>query len=229
MNELDKWIENDYNPFILFNENGRIISLNKEAEYFLSNTSIKEIFNLTKTYASISYGFKTTLLDMDFNAYRIYGFTIGYEDDKTIGIKLYKYSPPTFKEPKGEKVNIYALLDLCTSAISTQKEINFIRDFDPTLPNLLLHVKDFTKLITNSYQHFIQSQSITTKLALKTGEYIKFNSKKYPIFTIKISANTKSSLNTHEIKTLSSNLGCTVNFSPTSILITSPLVQCEEK
>lgn len=228
MRELDSWVENDYNPFILFNENGYIESLNKEAEYFLSKTSTKEIFNLAKTYASISYGFKTTLLDIDFSPYKIYGFTVGYEDDHTIGIKLYKCTPQTFKKPKGEKVNIYALLDLCKSAILTQKKIDFTRDFDPTLPNLLLHVGDFTKLITNSYHYFINSQEIVTKLSLKTGEYIKFNSQKYPIFTIEIIGDTIDNSYTQEIKNISATLGCMVNFTKTSIIITSALVECKD-
>ena len=40
----EDWIENDYNPFILFNANGKIISLNSEAQYLLGAIDIKTIY-----------------------------------------------------------------------------------------------------------------------------------------------------------------------------------------
>lgn len=226
MYNVEKWIENDYNPFILFGENGRVISLNNEAQYFLGKVSTKEIFEIAKIYASINYGYKTTLMDMEFNSYRVFGFTIGYEDDKNIGIRLYKCQPRAFTKPNtdGEEVNIYSILDLCTSAVSTQRKIEFKKDFDPTLPNIFLHVNNFTKLITKCYQAYSKSKSISTRLYLQIGEYIKFNDKKYPIFTIEISGDAQEYINEKDMQNLALSQGSIADFKKNSIHISSPLI-----
>lgn len=224
MQKLENWIEYDYNPSILFDANAKIISLNKEAQYLLGVVSAKEIFQIAKSYANITYGYKTTMLDVQFGVYRFYGFTVGYEDEDEIYIKLYKEAPQKFKKIDGEKVNLYELLDLCMSVTLTQKDIKFTKEFDPTLPNVMLPVKEFTKLLTKSYQQLIKSDKITTKLSLRTGEYIKFESKKYPIFNIHLISNVNNVQKNEDIKSLGLSLGCNVVFEKNSILITSPLI-----
>ena len=42
--KFDVWVQKDINPFIVFNEKGKIKYLNDEAEYFLSFVNEKEIF-----------------------------------------------------------------------------------------------------------------------------------------------------------------------------------------
>ena len=60
-----QWLEYDYNPFILFDANGKIISLNAEAQFLLGNASAQELFKLCTSYASVSFGFKTTFLELE--------------------------------------------------------------------------------------------------------------------------------------------------------------------
>lgn len=38
----EAWIEHDYNPFIVFDSNGKIISLNQEAQYLLGEVAHKK-------------------------------------------------------------------------------------------------------------------------------------------------------------------------------------------
>ena len=226
MSFLEQWVEHDYNPFIVFDSNGKVTSLNQEAQYLLGEVTPKEIFDIAGAYANITYGFKTTILDLEFGAYKFYAITVGYQDEHQIGIKLYKYATQKFTtiEEYGEPVNIYALLDLCISASSTFGSAVFRKEFDPTFPDLRLKIDGFTKLLNKTYQSYKMSSKITTKLALKTGEYIRFNQKKYPIFVITIEAEERDKTHESEIETIAQNINCLARFKAEQTIITSPLI-----
>jgi len=226
MNTCEAWIEHDYNPFIMFNENGRIISLNQEAQYLLGEVTNKEIFTLTKDYASHSYGFKTTALDISFGSYKFYAITVGYDNEKEIGIKLYKVAAKKFTniEEYGNTVNIYTLLDLCISASSTRSNAKFTKEFDPTFPDIRLKISDFTKLLDKIYQSYKNSQNITTKLSLATGEYIKFDGKKYPIFTIKIKSENRDASFEKGIEDIAIKSNAIVRFQKNDTIVSSAMV-----
>ena len=55
-----QWLEYDYNPFILFDSNAKVISLNSEAQFLLGAASTSELFELASSYSNITFGFKTT-------------------------------------------------------------------------------------------------------------------------------------------------------------------------
>lgn len=226
MTFLEQWVDNDYNPFILFNTNGKILSLNQEAQFLLGEVSERELFELVTNYANITYGFKTTLQDIEFGMYKIFGFTIGYENENSIGIKLYKYPQQTFDEPKphGNKTNIYAILDLCISATATTHDIEFTKKFDPSFPTIFLDVENFTKLLTKTYASYHNSRTISTTLKLKTGEYIRYKNKKYPIFTIEIEGEKKERDFEHSITNFSKKTGSIVKFFRQKTLIDTPLI-----
>ena len=137
-----QWLEYDFNPFILFNKEGKIISLNSEAQFLLSSATSKELFDIALAYASVSFGFKTTFLNLEFGRYKFFGITVGYIDEEEIGLKLYR--TPTLNvsvidEPTSkELINIYSVIELCISSNSIDNEINFIKDFDPAIPDIIL-------------------------------------------------------------------------------------------
>lgn len=228
MQTCEAWIENDYNPFITFGEDGRIKSLNNEAQYLLGEVETSEIFKLTETYASHSYGFKTTIIDLVFGSYKFYGITVGYLDEKEIGIKLYKVATKRFSYVKenDENVNLYALIELCISAASTRCEAKFIKDFDPTFPDIRLKINNFTKLLDKIYQSHKSATKIKTKLSLVTGEYIIFEDKKYPIFSIKIESDEKDSKLNSDIEDIALKSNSIVKFYKHSTIINSAMVLC---
>ncbi|MBE0492214.1 MAG: hypothetical protein IBX44_08165 [Sulfurospirillum sp.] len=220
------WIEYDYNPFIVFDADRKIISLNKEAQYLTAHASIKEIYELVQTYASHTYGFKTSIIDLNFGSFKFYAITVGYNDENQIGIKLYKVPTKKFTsmQEHGEMLNIYALLDLCISVAATRCDAKFVKEFDPTLPDIRIKIDSFTKLLDKIYQSYATKDSITTKLSLVTGEYIRYNDKKYPIFAITIKARFRdaSMQKTIEENALKSN--CAITMENEATIITSALV-----
>lgn len=226
MTFAEEWIEHDYNPFIVFDNNGKIISLNQEAQYLLGEVNHKKIFDIAQTYANITYGFKTTIIDIAFGSYKFYAITVGYTDESSIGIKLYKSATKKFAnvEEYGESVNVYALLDLCISASSTSSTIKFKKEFDPTFPEIRLKIENFMKLLTKVYQSHLGAPTITTRLALITGEYIRFNGKKYPIFSISIKSDNIDRNYEKSIEEIATKSNCTIHFENNETIINAALV-----
>jgi len=187
-----QWIENDFNPFVLFDANGKIESLNTEAQYLFGATTQEAIFKLATAYASPTFGFKTTFIDLEFKTYKFFGINVGYINDEYIGISLYRM--PCFKfqknRPSGNLVNIYTLIDLCISSNSIGSSTEFTKDIDPSIPEIRLYEKRFIKLLNKIYAALKHNSRVITKLYLCIGEHIRFDDKKYPIFSIEILADT---------------------------------------
>ena len=218
-----QWIEYDYNPYILFNSNGKIISLNSEAQFLLGVAKTSEIFELASSYANITYGFKTTFLELNLGRYKFFGLTVGYESDEEIGIKLYQM--PSFNankpKPTGELTNIYTLVDLCISAKSINSTIHFIKDFDPTIPEILINSNEFIKLLNKIYTCFSDNKEIHTKIYFRVGEHIKFEDKKYSLFSVEISAKNQKKM--HEFKAFAENSNFIIELND-KITINIPMI-----
>jgi len=197
-----QWLEYDYNPFILFSTDGKVINLNSEAQFLLGSVSTNEIFELATSYANVTFGFKTTFLDLEFKDYKFFAFTVGYEDEEKIGIKLYRVPTNNIAtiKPKGELNNIYTLIDLCISTNSISSKIEFIKDFDPTIPEIVIDSNSFIKLINKIYSSFLSAKTIKTKIFYKIGEHIIYEGKKYGIFSIVISSDRLDSSKIDSIK-----------------------------
>ena len=207
MNFEQQWLEHDYNPFILFNSDGKILSLNSEAQFLLGVAKASEIFELASAYANISYGFKTTFLELSFGRYSFFGLTVGYESDEEIGIKLYQ--KPSFNvnkpKPTGELTNIYTLVDLCISTNSINSDIEFIKDFDPTIPEIMINSNEFIKLLNKIYTCFSDNNTIKTKIYFRVGEHIKFEEKKYSLFSVEVEAKNQKKMDDFKVFSENSN------------------------
>ncbi len=220
-----QWLEYDYNPFILFSSNAKIISLNTEAQFLLGSVSTSELFELATTYSSVSFGFKTTFLELEFGRYKFFGITVGYEDDEQIGIKLYQ--APAFKlknpKPAGELTNIYTLVDLCISTNSIGSKIKFGKEFDPTIPEIVINSNSFIKILSKIYACFKESSEINTKIYYRVGEHIKFEDKKYSIFSIEVSGAILDEKKANELQTLVSNSNFYIDIQ-SKITINIPMI-----
>jgi len=204
MNFEQKLIEHDFNPFVLFSSDGKILSLNEQAQFIVNPFNSKELFELATTYASVSFGFKTTFIDLEFSQQKFFGLTVGYENEQEIGIKLYQ--TPSFKlnnkKPTGELTNIYTLVDLCISTNSINSQVHFLKDFDPTIPEVIVDSNSFIKILNKIYSCFMQNDEISTKIYYRIGEHIKFENKKYSLFSIEISAKNKDLNKINELQNL---------------------------
>ena len=199
-----QWIEYDYNPFVLFNANGKIVSVNSEAQFLLGSTTASELFELAKAYASVSFGFKTTFVELEFGRYKFFGLTVGYENEEQLGIKFYQ--APSFKlntpKPEGKLTNIFTIIDLCISTNSISSDIKYLKNYDPTIPDIIINTNKLIKVLNKIYGCFSENEAITTEVFYRVGEHIKFEDKKYSIFSISISAENINVLESKKLKIL---------------------------
>lgn len=218
-----QWIEYDFNPFILFSANGKILSLNTEAQYLLGAVDASLIYKIATTNANSTFGFKTTFMDLEFGRFKFFGITIGYEDEEQIGIRLYQL--PSFQftkqKPEGNLVNIYALIDLCISSNSIGSTTKYLKELDPSIPEIRLQPELFIKLLNKTYQAFNDNDSVLTRLFFRVGEHIKYEGDKYSLFAIELSAHNMSRKHTSELTRLAeeNNLYCEVRESKITINI----------
>ena len=220
-----QWIEYDYNPFVLFESNGKIKSVNAEAQFLLGAITPDELFNLATTYANVTFGFKTTFIKLEFGRYNFFALTVGYENDDEIGVKLYQ--APSFKlnnpKPTGELTNIYALVDLCISTKSINSDIIFTKEFDPTIPDIVIDSNSFIKIYSKIYSCFMRNKKINTKIYYRIGEHIKFENKKYSIFSIEVSAQEMNTQEVNELEVMASNTNFYLDISK-KITINIPMI-----
>lgn len=220
-----QWLEYDYNPFILFSSSGKIISLNTEAQFLLGSVSKNEIFELATIYANITFGFKTTFIELNFGRYNFFGLTVGYENEEEIGIKLYQ--SPSFKlnkpKPVGELTNIFTLIDLCISTNSINSDIIYTKELDPTIPDIIINVNNIIKVLNKSYLCCSNNETICTKVYFRVGEHINFEDKKYSIFSIEISAVNIDKKRTKELQILVDNSDFYVDIQK-NITINIPMI-----
>ncbi|WP_345986735.1 hypothetical protein WCX49_06310 [Sulfurimonas sp. HSL-1656] len=186
-----QWIEYDFNPYILFSAAGKVLSVNAEGQYLLGAVDRHTLFELATTYASPSFGFKTTFMELEYGRFKIFGIMVGYVNEEEIGIRFFQTPSFQFSRPEieGELVNIYSLIDLCIATNSIGNKSSFQKDLDPTMPETRLNTDQFIRLLNKMYESFGGSEMITTKLAFRIGEYILYEEKKYTFFSLKVSGN----------------------------------------
>ncbi|WP_345971434.1 MULTISPECIES: hypothetical protein [Sulfurimonas] len=186
-----QWIEYDFNPYILFSAGGKVLSVNAEGQYLLGAVDRLTLFELATTYASPSFGFKTTFMELEYGRFKIFGIMVGYVNEEEIGIRFFQTPSFQFSRPEieGELVNIYSLIDLCIATNSIGSKSAFQKDLDPTMPETRLNTDQFIRLLNKMYESFGGSETITTKLAFRIGEYILYEEKKYTFFSLKVSGN----------------------------------------
>jgi len=220
-----QWIEYDYNPFVLFNSNGKIISLNSEAQFLLGSITPSALFDLAKAYASINFGFKTTFIELEYGRYKFFGVTVGYEDEEQIGIKLYQ--APSFKintkKPDGKLTNIFTITDLCISTNSISSNINYTKSYDPTIPEIIINSDALIKVLNKMYDCVQNNDTINTKIFYRIGEHIKFEDKKYSIFSISISAENVDEKKSRELKVMAENSNFYIEIS-SALTINIPMI-----
>lgn len=221
------WLEYDYNPFVLFGSKGEILTLNQPAQFLISKVEQRTLYELALSYASLDFGYKTTIIDLKFDVFNFFAITVGYENEDEIGIKLYQtpYAAPkkiiSLKEY--EQTNIYHLIDASIATVASRLKAKFKKEIDPTLPDLKISQNDFVKIATRSYESFEGNELITTSLLLKTGEFLRVGDKKFPIIVFKISGEHRSASKDPRIEELCQNANIFPSFDAKSVMLQIPL------
>ena len=225
MSFFEEWVELDLNPILSFSSSAKIIYSNSEAQFLLNRIKQKELFDLALTYAPKTFGASTSYIDLTIKNYTFYAITVMYENEDEIHMKLYK-SAMVKKESKLNikninTTNIFTLVDLAISTSKIKNDINFTKNYDPSIPEFKLDASSFIKTLNNVFEAFKDKENVTCSILLKIGEYIKIDSKKYSLISVEIAANEKSDFSSLNIKETNSFI---LTSDDTKITIDLPLI-----
>ncbi|MDZ7818614.1 MAG: hypothetical protein U5K55_08335 [Aliarcobacter sp.] len=208
MSFFEEWVELDLNPILSFSSNSKIIYSNSEAQFLLNRIKQKELFDLALTYAPKTFGAQTSYIDLSIKNYTFYAITVMYENEDEIHMKLYKSAMVKKENNLNIKninvTNIFTLVDLAISTSKIKTNINFVKNYDPSIPEFKLDASTFIKTLNQIFEAFKDKKSVTCSILLKIGEYIKIDGKKYSLISVEISSNEKSDFSLISIKENSS-------------------------
>jgi nitrogen-specific signal transduction histidine kinase len=195
MTLYEELLEHDLNPFILFDGDGKIKNFNKEAEFLLNFVSPKELFDLTVSYASKTFGFRREFINITYEKQSFYAILVGYMSDDEIILRLYKEvsSSKTTKldDNNLKETNLFTLIELSKSTTLLGCNLIIEEVYDVSIPLIKLNVNDFLLCINNIFEQLKNQKNITLKVHIKTGEYEVINNKKYKIIAIDFIAKEK--------------------------------------
>ena len=196
MSFFEEWVELDLNPILSFSSSAKIIYSNSEAQFLLNRIKQKELFDLALTYAPKTFGAQTSYIDLSIKNYTFYAITVMYDNEEEIHVKLYKSAMVKKESSLNIKnintTNIFTLVDLAISTSKIKNDINFTKNYDPSIPEFKLDASTFIKTLNNIFDAFKDKENVTCSILLKIGEYIKIDNKKYSLISVEISSNKKS-------------------------------------
>ena len=225
MSFFEEWVELDLNPVLSFSSSAKIIYSNSEAQFLLNRIKQKELFFFFLTYAPKTFGASTSYIDLTIKNYTFYAITVMYENEDEIHMKLYK-SAMVKKESKLNikninTTNIFTLVDLAISTSKIKNNINFTKNYDPSIPEFKLDASTFIKTLNIIFEVFKDKENVNCSILLKIGEYIKINDKKYSLISVEIGSNEKSDFLSLGIKENSSFI---LAYDDTKVTIDLPLI-----
>ena len=225
MSFFEEWVELDLNPILSFSSSSKIIYSNSEAQFLLNRIKQKELFDLALTYAPKTFGALTSYIDLTIKNYTFYAITVSYENEDEIHMKLYK-SAMVKKESKLNIKNIYTtniftLVDLAISTSKIKNNINFTKNYDPSIPEFKLDASSFIKTLNSVFEIFKNKNNVACSILLKIGEYIKIDNIKYSLISVEIVANEESDFSSLSIRETNSFI---LTYDDSKVTIDLPLI-----
>jgi hypothetical protein len=222
------FIENDSNPFILFSNSGKIKYLNISAEVLMGSCTPKEIFNLAVAYAPQTFGFKKSILNLNFNSFQFYGINVLYEDEDFIAIHLYNKAI--------EKTNKQIILDGFTLTdinmllqanielfnIHYEGKLSLLTDYD--IPEFQIHQNNFSLFLRKIFTEFDKSKNLKINVKIKLGERVVFKEKKYAIIVLELKSNTRKSEIDKELKELAEKNCINIQLQKNTVTLEVPSI-----
>jgi stringent starvation protein B len=193
-NFYEQLLENDLNPYLLFDSNGKIKSYNKEAEFLLNFVNVKELFELAVSNASLNFGFNHKYINLKYNKLSFYAILVGYATEDEIALRLYKSvsnENTTINDEKLKLVNIYSLIDLSKNSTLLSSNLQIEELYDISIPDMKINVNDFLLCLNDCFLMFANDEKVTLQVHIKTGEYEIINKKRHKIALIEFIADKK--------------------------------------
>jgi len=189
MNDLYKeFFENSIDPFIIFDAEGNVIEYNKEGEYILSKIDKNELFNLAISHASMTFGFKQTLIELDIGHSSFCAINVGYVNSDRIGLVLHKnLCNKKYKNLSQnlQQVNIFTLIDIALNT-NIDDSVKIYKEYDASIPEFKVNINRFLQFLNKIFKQINNAKKIKIVVKMATGETMVIEGKRYQILTIDI-------------------------------------------
>ena len=227
--DFQAFVEWDNSPFILFNVEGKIVYLNNSAEILFGYVSKQELYDIALAYAPQTFGYKTTTLSLNYDAFNFYAITVGYENEEQISIRFYnaprvKPSSP-LETDKLMMTDINILLEANIALFKTKNSNSLQLLTDQDLPAFKIDQNRFSKLLRKTLDTFRASDSMSITLKLLIGEHVVIAGKKEAIVQLAVAANGRYHDTDDEIKSLASQSHISCLLKEHTIKLDIPLIQ----
>ena len=222
------FVENDSNPFMLFNSNGKIKYLNTSAELLMGACQPKEIYNIALAHAPQTFGSLKTALHLSFNSFEFYGINVLYENEECIGIYLYNKPMATIQEStllEGytlTDINVLLQANIELLNINYEGAIKLLTDYD--IPKFQVHQNDFSLLLRQIFFQFEKTKELEILLKIKLGERVVLKNKRYSIIVLQIKSNCRESENDKEIELLANKNHINMHFKEEKVILEVPAI-----
>ena len=194
INFYEQLLENDLNPYLLFDSNGKVKSYNKEAEFLLNFVGVKELFELAVSNASTTFGFNQKYISLKYNKQSYYAILVGYISEEEIALRLYKVvsnQTNTINSDKLKLVNIFSLIELSKNSTLLNSNLKIDELYDISIPEMKININDFLLCLNDCFLYFSQHERVTLQVQIKIGEYEIIDNKKYKIVALEFIADEK--------------------------------------
>ncbi len=227
--DFKSFIEWDNNPFILFNDQGKILYLNNAAEILFGYVTKKELYDIALSYAPQTFGYKTTSLSLNYDTYTFHAITVGYENEEQISLRLYNMPriKPARKIEKDKLIttDINILLEANIALFRTKNSNPLKLLTDQDLPAFKIDQNNFSKLLRKTLNAFRASDSIDISLTLLFGQHVMIEDQKVSIAQLSIQANGRYADTDDEICTHAEMSQIKCILKEHSIKLEIPLIQ----
>jgi len=202
-------IENDINPFMIFDNSGRLKEFNKKAEFLFNEISPKKLYSLAIQYAPHSFGFSQKFIHLTYGKINYYAILVGYIDENQIAIKLYKESCRELELIKIKNIkltNLFSLIEISKST-TLSRNIKLEEVSDVSIPEIKIDINQFLLTLNNCFSLFQNAKYLKIKVSIEIGEYELIKNKKYQIISIEFIGDNMISIdNKLELQALNAHI-----------------------
>lgn len=222
------FIENDSNPFILFTNTGKVKYLNDSAEILMGSSTPKEIFDLALAYAPQTFGFKKSILNLNFNSFQFYGINVLYENEEFIGIHL--YNKTIEKIDKKITLDGFSLTDINMLLqanielfnIHYEGKLSLLTDYD--IPEFQIHQNNFSLFLRKIFTQFDESKNLKINVKIKMGERVVFKENKYAIVVLELKSNNRKDEMDKELEGLAQKNCINLQLQKNTVILEIPSI-----
>lgn len=227
--DFETFVEWDNSPFILFNQQGKIIYLNNAAEILFGYVSKQELYDIALSYAPLTFGYKTTSLSLGYDSFVFHAITVGYENEEQLSLRLYntpRIKPAhTVEKEKLITTDVNILLEANIALFKTKNPNRLTLLADQDLPAFKIDQNNFSKLLRKSLNAFRASDSIDITLKLLIGQHVIIEDKKEAIAQLSIEANGRYTDEDEDIRALATQSQIKCLMQEHAIKLEIPLIR----